>query len=121
MSDRTIPELLADRAQTHPDRPFLRFADGDITFAELAAWSGGLAEHFRALGIGRGDLVPVMMPNRAEFVAAWFALAELGAVTTMINTAMRGPALAHALALSGSGIAVVDPMFTDTPELEPFR
>ncbi|MFZ9017279.1 MAG: AMP-binding protein [Ilumatobacteraceae bacterium] len=121
MSDRTIPELLADRAQTHPDRPFLRFADGDITFAELAAWSGGLAEHFRSLGIGRGDLVPVMMPNRAEFVAAWFALAELGAVTTMINTAMRGPALAHALALSGSGIAVVDPMFTDTPELEPFR
>lgn len=111
MIGSTIPELLAERARTDPDRCFLRFIEGDVTFAELDAWSDGLAAHFRSLGVGSGDLVPVMMPNVAEFVAIWFALAKLGAVTTMINTAMRGPALAHALELSRSDISIVNESF----------
>ena len=111
MNDPTIPELLAERVRTHPDSCFLRFADRDVTYAELDSWSSGLAAHFRSLGVDRGDLVPLMMPNIAEFVAVWFALAKLGAVTTMINTAMRGPALAHALELSGSDLAIVDESF----------
>ncbi|MCU1398836.1 MAG: hypothetical protein JWN62_1945 [Acidimicrobiales bacterium] len=112
----TIPVLLARRAQSHPHRCFLRFPGTELTFAEVDHWSDVLADRFHELGIRPGQLVPLLMPNIPEFVATWFALCKLGAVTTMVNTAMRGPALAHALDLSSSDIAIVDASL-----LEPLR
>lgn len=114
MSDQTIPELLATQALVHPDRRFLRFTDRDLTFGDVDTWSSDLAERLRSFGISDGDLVPLMMPNVAEFVISWFALCKLGAVCTMINTAMRGPALAHALNLSQSDLVIVDAALLDT-------
>lgn len=114
--ESTIPELLAGRARSHPDKVFLRFEQGDLTFGEIDQWSSELADSFASLGIGPADLVPLMMPNVAEFVVSWFALCKLGAAATMINTAMRGPALAHALNLCGAEIAIVDASL-----LEPVR
>ncbi len=116
MNDATIPQLLARQARSNPDRCFLRFGSVDLTFQEVDRWSDELAARFQSLGIGVGDLVPLMMPNIPEFVVSWFALCKLGAVTTMINTAMRGPALSHALDLSKSEIVIVDASL-----LEPVR
>lgn len=116
MSEPTIPELLARQARAHPDRCFLRFESIALTFREVDRWSDDLAARFNSLGIGEGDLVPLMMPNVPEFVVSWFALCKLGAVTTMVNTAMRGPALAHALDLSRAEMAIVDASL-----LEPVR
>jgi crotonobetaine/carnitine-CoA ligase len=113
MPDPTIPELLSRQAQAYPDRCFLRFDALELTFADVDRWSSGLADHFRSVGIGKGDLVPLMMPNVPEFVVSWFALCKLGAVTTMINTAMRGPVLARALDLSQSDIVIADASLLD--------
>lgn len=104
----TIHELLAVRAAEVPDACFLRFADQELTFGEVHERVTALAAGLAALGVDRGDLVPLIMPNRAEFVTTWFALCRLGAVATFINTAMRGPALAHAINLGDSDVAVVD-------------
>lgn len=108
MSGPTIPELLARQASAYPDRCFLRFEHLDLTFGDVDRWSDGLADRFHSLGVRAGDLVPVMLPNVPEFVVSWFALCKLGAVTTMVNTAMRGPALAHAVDLSRSDLVIVD-------------
>ena len=104
----TIDALLATRAETHPHQCFLRFTGAEYTFYEMHRWSDHLAAELAGLGVRRGDLVPVMMPNCAEFVASWFALCKLGAVATLINTATRGPALSHAFNLSSAAIAIVD-------------
>jgi carnitine-CoA ligase len=104
----TIGALLAARAVTDPDHCFLRFAEAEYSFGEMHRWSDHLARQLSDLGVRQGDLVPLMMPNRPEFVASWFALCKLGAVATLINTAMRGPGLVHALNLSNATIAIVD-------------
>ena len=113
----TIGALLAERAKSHPDKCFLRFVDEEFSFSAIHQWSDHLAARFAQLGIRRGDLVPVMMPNRPEFVASWFALCKLGAVATLINTATRGPGLIHVLNLSGAQIAVVDQSLTGSLEV----
>ncbi len=112
----TIHELLAARAADAPDVCFLRFVDQELTFGEVHDRAASLAAGLAALGVGRGDLVPLVMPNRVEFVTTWFALCRLGAVATFVNTAMRGPALAHAINLSDSDIAVVDESLLPTLE-----
>jgi crotonobetaine/carnitine-CoA ligase len=113
----TLDNLLLRRAAERPDDIFLRFAGGEVSFAEadrrVSAVAGGLA----GLGIGRAQLVPVLLPNCAELVVTWLALCRLGAVATLVNTALRGPALRHALELTSARQMVVHSSLT--PSLEP--
>src|SRR5262245_52671567 len=113
----TLDNLLLRRAAERPDDIFLRFAGGEVSFAEadgrVSAVAGGLAR----LGIDRAQPVPVLLPNCAEFVVTWLALCRLGAVATLVNTALRGPALRHALELTSARQMVVHSSLT--PWLEP--
>lgn len=102
----TLDALLAARALTHPNAVFLRFADGDLTFAEVLEAVQRRAAGLAALHVQGGDVVPVLLPNCADFVITWFALCRLGAVACLLNTAFRGPALAHALGLTNARVIV---------------
>ena len=104
----TVGTLLAERAATHADATFLRFAGAELTFAEVEAKSNGVARGLRDLGVDAGDTVAMLLPNCADMVLTWFAANRLGAVAAPINTAFRGAALAHVLNLSGAGLLVVD-------------
>ena len=107
----TIDALLAARARSHADTVFLRFASADLTFAETAARSDQFAGGLAAMGIGKGDVVPVLLPNSPEFALTWLALCRLGAVSCLVNTAFRGPALAHALGVTDAHTVVLHHSF----------
>lgn len=104
----TLDKLLAERARTHSDRPFLRFASGDLTFAEVDHRATRLASGLASIGVESGATVPVLMANSAEFVITLFALSRLGAVACLINTAFRGPALAHAIGVTQAQTVLLD-------------
>jgi crotonobetaine/carnitine-CoA ligase len=109
----TIAELLAARTADAGDRVFLRFAAHERSYAGFSADVASLAGGLRALEVGRGDLVAVLLPNCPELVLAWFALAHLGAVHAPVNTAFRGPGLRHALGLTEARVLVVDETLLD--------
>ena len=122
----TLDGLLARRAVERPAQTFLRFADCELTFAETDARVSSVAGGLAALGVGRGQLVPVLLPNCADFVVTWLALCRLGAVPTLVNIALRGPALLHALETTSARQAVVDSSLTSAfqliaPELSALR
>jgi carnitine-CoA ligase len=102
----TIDGLLAERARSQGDRVFLRFASGDLTYAEIDDAASRLAGGLASVAVGRGDVVPVLLPNSPEFVITWLALCRLGAVACLVNTAFTGPALARTLASSGAKVVV---------------
>jgi carnitine-CoA ligase len=104
----TIDRLLDHRATDSADTVFLRFSSGDLTFGDARRQSLGLAHGFARLGVQRGQLVPVLMANGPAFAITWLALSTLGAVSTLLNTEFRGPALVHALNLSGADTVVAD-------------
>lgn len=103
---------LRTAAASTPEKDFLRFRDADSSsFAAFDLYVDGLAAGLQAKGVGRGDVVVVMLPNCREFVGVWLALARLGAVTAAVNTAFKGPGLRHALDLAGARLIVVDEEF----------
>ena len=104
----TIDGLLDLRAADNPTATFLRFSSGELTYGEARSRSIGLAHGFSDLGVQRGHLVPVLMPNGPTFAVTWLALCTFGAVSTLLNTEFRGPALVHALNLSGAKTVVAD-------------
>ena len=64
------------------------YVDGDqrVSFAEWMAMADLLATEFRARGVGRGDVVALMLPASIDYAVAYAAAARLGAITTGVNT-----------------------------------
>lgn len=100
-------DLVEHWARRTPGAPALRFEDEVISFGELDAEASRYAHWARAHGVGRGDVVALFMENRPEYLYAWLGLAKLGAVGALINTHLRGQALAHTLRLADAKLHVV--------------
>ncbi len=64
------------------------------------------AELYRRIGIRRGDVVTVQLPNRIEFPVAFFALELIGAIANKVNPDFRARELDYILKFSGSSAYV---------------
>src|SRR5438128_182802 len=73
----SIEEILAYQARERPDAFFLRDTRRALTFNETQQHVGRLAAGLSRQGIGAGDRIALMLPNRIEFVLLWMACARL--------------------------------------------
>lgn len=105
--DRTIGRVLADKATRCGGRPFLRFEDRVISYAQLDEMTNRYANGFASLGLAAGDHVAMMMPNCPEFLFTLWGLGKLGAVAVPVNTSAKGEQLSYFLAQSDSTVLVV--------------
>jgi fatty-acyl-CoA synthase len=71
----------------------------------VACLSGGLAE----LGVGRGDRVAILAPNRMEYVEVLFACARLGALAVPLNWRLAAAELAYQVGDSEPAVLFADP------------
>ena len=108
MTPLVLDALLSERARTHADRVFLRFAGGDRTFAEVDADATAIAHALAGLGVARGTHVATLLRNGLEAAVLPFAVARAGAVLAPVNTAFRGRVLAHVLDLGHAEVLVLD-------------
>jgi carnitine-CoA ligase len=108
-----LGDVLRSRAETHGTAAFLKFRDGELSFAEVDAAADRYANGFAAEGVRRGDHVAVMLPNCPEFVPVIVALARLGAVAVPVNTAYRGELLRHVLDSADVSTLLIDAEFVD--------
>ncbi len=107
-------------AAEHPDRTALRIVadDGDevsLSFAELAARSGQVANWLRGLGVRRGDRVLLMLGNVAPLWEVILAAMKLGAVIIPASTLLQTADLVDRIARGQ-----VRHVITDTSELAKF-
>jgi carnitine-CoA ligase len=106
--DWVFAQILATRARTHPDRPFLAMLDGPaLTYAETDRRVNRLAHGLLALGVAPGDRVLVMLPATVEFMLLWWAVNRVGAIEVPVNTALRGAFLEHVVTNSGGRVMVL--------------
>jgi acetyl-CoA synthetase len=79
-----------------------------VSFAEMADRSDRVATWLRALGIGKGDRVIMMLGNQVELWEAMLAVAKLGAVV-MPTTGALGPAdLADRITRGGARFVIAN-------------
>ena len=65
---RTLGGLLDEIAIARPDAEAIVFRGERLTYAALRARADALARAFLALGVGRGDRVALLLPNRPEWL-----------------------------------------------------
>jgi acyl-CoA synthetase (AMP-forming)/AMP-acid ligase II len=68
----------------------------------------GTADLMAAHGIGAGDVVAAVLPNRVELVTTMYAAWSLGAAFTPVNPALTEDEITYQLRDSGARLAVVD-------------
>ncbi|HEY8572655.1 class I adenylate-forming enzyme family protein [Phenylobacterium sp.] len=109
---RAPPTLLAlaDRAvEFFGELPFLVFDQERLTFREVGETAARLASGLRDLaGVGPGDRVAIAMRNYPEWVTAFIAIQNLGAVAVAMNAWWTPRELALALADAEPKVIFVD-------------
>jgi crotonobetaine/carnitine-CoA ligase len=108
LSEMVVSKLLVAQAERSPDAPFLRFGDEVVTFGEMHANAQRQAAALEAAGVGRGDLVAIMMANSIDYVSLYFGLAYRGAAVVLVNTAFRGYMLEYVLNDAGCALLIAD-------------
>ncbi len=101
-TNKTFFEFIEQRAAAHPDREVFADATRRISYGALKDEILRCAELYRRIGIKRGDVVTVQLPNRTEFAVAFFALELIGAIANKVNPDFRARELDYILKFSGS-------------------
>jgi len=110
---RSIPELLRQRVDAAPDKPFI-FSESDqrqFTYKQFEAAVKRTASLLAANGIGKGDVVSLLMPNSVEYVIAYFACWQLGALAGPINSLLKAQEIAYVISNSEAKAWLVNSEF----------
>jgi non-ribosomal peptide synthetase component E (peptide arylation enzyme) len=100
--NKTFFDYIEQRSAAHPQREVFADARRRITYGELKDEILRCAGFFRRIGIGRGDVVTIQLPNWIDFAVAFFALELIGAVANKVNPDFRARELEYILKFSGS-------------------
>src|ERR1700728_4586727 len=82
---KSVHEMLANAVARRPQGLALICGEERLGYAELDALVGEAAGGLRALGVGKGDRVAMVLGNSIEFVVVLFAVARLGAMSVPLN------------------------------------
>jgi len=118
---RSIPELLQQRATAAPDKLFL-FSEADgrqFTYREFEAAVMRTARLLVANGVRKGDVVSLLLPNSVEYVIAYFACWQIGALAGPINSLLKSQEIAYVISNSEARALLVNSEFLPLLETVP--
>src|SRR6201994_1894334 len=104
----SIGKIFQDRAERYGDRIFIRFGEQQLTYREANATANRYAAVLAARGVGRGDVVGIMLRNSPNAVLMMLAAVKCGAVAGMLNYHQRGEVLAHSLGLLDAKVLIAE-------------
>jgi len=99
--------FLDEPAQRHSNRVAIVGEPRQVTYGGLAALSNRVGNALLAQGVSRGDRVLILLPDSAEFIAAFFGAAKIGAVAVPVNPFARAADYIHYIENSEPCAAIV--------------
>ena len=90
-------------------RPAIVTSAGKTTYAELLTLVCRTGHVLRALGVGPGQRVAMLLPDGLAWAATFFGALRIGAVAVPLNTRLGGAAWAAMLVDSAARVLVADP------------
>jgi fatty-acyl-CoA synthase len=107
-SKTSIGKVFQDRAARYGDRVFIRFGEQKLSYREANATANRYAAVLASRGVGRGDVVGIMLRNSPDTVLMMLAAVKCGAIAGMLNHHQRGDVLAHSLGLLDAKVLVAE-------------
>lgn len=116
----TIPKWLRRWADEAPDRPAIIGPGQTLSYGEALDQAERFARALTAMGIRRGDVVAIQLPNVEPFVIAYLGTLLLGGVVTTLHMPYRAGELEPLLRHSRARVVVCGPPVGDFVPSETF-
>ncbi|MDT5156006.1 MAG: long-chain acyl-CoA synthetase [Acidobacteriota bacterium] len=103
------------RADATPEKIFL-FSEADerrFTYREFDAAVNRAARLLASRGVGRGDVVSLLLPNGAEYIIAYFACFKLGALAGPVNSLLKPEEMRYVVGNSEAKLLLYDSQFAE--------
>ncbi len=112
----TIPGLLRIQVERNPEKDFVVFENdrGEIsrhTYRAIATQVARLANNLSDAGLRAGENVAIMLTNGPEFLVAWFAANQIGAVAVPVNVHYTPDELGYLVENAEIAAVVTEPRF----------
>ena len=114
----TLSGWLARHAVQTPDAPALINSRATLSYGELKNDVDCLTHGLTDLGLGKGDVVAVQLPNIPEFLTAYLAIASFGGVMQTIHMPYARSDIEFLLGHSGARAVISLAAFKDIPTQE---
>ncbi len=104
----TISSKLHNQAERNGAKTAIVFDDRSFTWSELRDLSLKTSSMLRQRGVKHGDRVALLCGNRPAFLIAWFAIANIGAITVSVNTGLVGEGLRYPIIQSDAATIIIE-------------
>src|ERR1700751_2349393 len=111
--DKTVDQLLTEAVARMPVKLAIVADRADreqaprLTYKELERFADRAASSLLRLGVGRGDIVTVQLPNWWEFVVTAFACSKIGAVMNPVMPILRERELLYILKFCQAKVFII--------------
>jgi fatty-acyl-CoA synthase len=102
----SIGKVFQQRAAHYGDHAFIKFDDDIVSYREANETANRYAAVLAARGVGRGDVVGIMLKNSPRAVLLMLAVVKLGAIAGMLNYHQRGNVLEHSIGLLSAKVLI---------------
>jgi fatty-acyl-CoA synthase len=121
---RILPVAIDEVGERFGPSPALLSETETLSYRDLAVLSKRYAGWALRHGIGKGDVVALLMPNCPQYMAIWFGIVRVGGVVALVNTNLVGASLRHSLEIVAPkhlivGTALTDAVAAIRPQLSP--
>jgi fatty-acyl-CoA synthase len=103
----TLPAMLDQLAGVHENRPALLGQGEQYGYRDLAARANRYSRWAMARGLGKGDVVCLLMLNCPDYAAIWLGLSRTGCTVALINNNLVSDSLLQSIEAAGSSNLVV--------------
>jgi len=104
-------QYLVENNSEDQDDIAISYFNSNISYEQLFYNIRCVSKAFQQIGVKKGDIVSILLPNIPENIYCIYALNRIGAVADMIDLRSKGDALIHYLKNTESKCAVVIDLF----------
>ena len=83
--ENSCPEIFRRTFLNYPDKIALAFMGVHITYAQLDRYANQFANMLLSLGLKKGAVVGINLPNIPEYVIAWLGTLRAGCVVSGVS------------------------------------
>jgi len=83
--EKTLNELLDEQVEKYREKNFIWFLDTWITYGQFQEYVKSFATALTNLGIQKGDVVSLHLPNCPQYIVGYYAITRIGAIASGIK------------------------------------
>jgi len=103
----TLGEMFERQRKKYSDKNIMWFLDSWMTYEKAGQAIDSLATALSKLGLKKGDVCAILIPNCFQYVISFYACQKLGVIATGINTTYKPLEILHQIEMTNPKCLIV--------------